>query len=124
MWIPYPDLPEGASWAIFLDTLPLETAFYNAIAFVILFFSTKVVLHIVASMLDFVANLPVLSSINGLLGAVLGFIEIYCILFIFLYLFALAPVEMVQNGIEQSSIATFIIEKTPVISNQIKSLWF
>ncbi|MCP3030520.1 CvpA family protein [Halobacillus sp. A1] len=123
LWIPYPDLPEGASWAIFLDNLPLETAFYNAIAFAILFFGVRIILQIVASMLDFVSDLPVLSSINGLLGGILGFVQRYVLLFILLYIAALVPVVQIQNAIDGSFLAQYIIEHTPVLSSQIKNLW-
>ncbi|CQR48074.1 Colicin V production protein [Paraliobacillus sp. PM-2] len=124
MWIPYPNLPEGETWAVFLDSLPLEYAFYNAIAFAIIFFGVKIVISIISSMLDFVAELPVLHSINGLLGAILGFIESYVVLFVLLYIAALVPVGMVQQAIEGSSVAQFIIEHTPILSAELKSLWF
>ncbi|WP_079708317.1 CvpA family protein [Paraliobacillus ryukyuensis] len=124
MWIPYPELPEGESWAVFLDTLPLEAAFYNAIAFAILFFGVKIILSIISSMLDFVAELPILHSVNGILGAILGFIEVYFVLFVFLYIAALLPLGMVQQAIGNSSVAQFIIEHTPILSQQIKTLWF
>lgn len=124
LWIPYPELPEGATWAVFLDTLPLEAAFYNAIAFTALFFVTKIILQIIASMLDFVADLPFLSSVNGLLGAILGFVETYLLLFIILYIVALAPIEVIQGTLENSSIAAFIIENTPIVSNHVETLWF
>ncbi|MDL4840625.1 CvpA family protein [Aquibacillus rhizosphaerae] len=124
MWIPYPDLPEGETWAVFLDSLPLETAFYNAIAFAALFFITKIILQIIASMLDFVADLPILNSINGFLGAILGFVETYLLLFVFIYIIALVPVTIVQDLMEQSTIAAFMIDHTPIVSEQIKSLWF
>ncbi|MRH42917.1 hypothetical protein GH741_09480 [Aquibacillus halophilus] len=124
LWIPYPDLPEDATWAVFLDTLPLESAFYNGIAFVAIFFATKIVLQILTSMLDFVADLPILNSINVILGAILGFVETYFILFVFIYILALAPVEFIQNRLESSSIVTYMVDSTPYISNQIKILWF
>ncbi|MDC3412590.1 CvpA family protein [Aquibacillus sp. 3ASR75-11] len=124
LWVPYPELPEDATWAVFLDSLPLENAFYNAVAFAILFFGTKIILQIIASMLDFIADFPILKSFNGLLGGILGFIEIYFILFIVLYIAALLPLAIVQNYLEGSAIADFIIEKTPFLSSQIKSLWF
>lgn len=124
LWIPYPEFPEDATWAVFLSSLPLESAFYNAIAFAIIFFAVRIILQIIASMLDFIAYLPILSSINGLLGAVLGFVEIYFVLFLLLYLGALAPVPFVQSMIDQSIIAGLIIEHTPFISEQIKTLWF
>lgn len=124
MWIPYPDLPEGETWAVFLDSLPLENAFYNAIAFAILFFTTKIILNIISSMLDFVAELPILHSVNGLLGAIFGFLETYFILFVILYIVALIPTGFVQQAVEGSSIATFMIEYTPILSKELKSLWF
>lgn len=123
LWIPYPDLSDGA-WADFLDALPLENGFYNAIAFAIIFFAVKILLQIIASMLDFVAYLPVLKSINKMLGAVLGFVEIYLILFIVLYILALTPIEGVQSWITDSSLALFIIENTPYFSDKITELWF
>ncbi|WP_077621302.1 CvpA family protein [Sediminibacillus massiliensis] len=124
LWIPYPDLPDDSSWAIFLGSTSMEQAFYNAIAFAIIFFGARIILQIIASMLDFIAALPILSSINSLLGGILGFIEIYLLLFLFLYIGALVPVEFVQTILEHSAIASFIIENTPFISNQIKNLWF
>ncbi len=124
LWIPYPDFPEGESWAIFLDSLPLETAFYNAIAFAAIFFAVKIIMQIIASMLDFVADLPILKLLNNWLGAILGFIEVYLLLFVILYILALAPVVSVQAYIDQSSIATFILEHTPIISERLKDIWF
>lgn len=124
LWIPYPELPDGSGWADFLKSLPLEGAFYNAVAFAIIFFVVKFILQIIASMLDFVADLPILSSINKLLGAVLGFIEIYLLLFIVLYILALTPLAEIQSWINDSSVALFILEHTPLLSEKVKELWF
>ncbi|MFZ3576357.1 CvpA family protein [Virgibacillus sp. DJP39] len=124
LWIPYPELPDASSWAAFLENLPLEAAFYNAISFAIIFFAVKVVLQIIASMLDFVAELPVLHSVNKLLGGLLGFIEIYLIVFIVLYILVLTPLPNVQSWVNSSGVAMFIIEHTPLFSEKIKDLWF
>lgn len=124
LWIPYPDLGNDSLWAIFLSSMPLETAFYNAISFAIIFFAVKIVLQIIATMLDFVANFPVLRKINKLLGALLGFVEVYVITFIVLFIMALLPIEAVQLKIEQSFLAKLIIEHTPILSSALKTLWF
>lgn len=123
LWVPYPELPADASWAVFLDNLPLEQAFYNAVAFAILFFGAKIVLHIIASMLDFVSELPILNSLNTLLGGILGFVENYVILFVVLYIAALVPVAGVQSALDGSLLAQLIIEHTPVLSNELENLW-
>lgn len=124
LWIPYPELSGDSTWATFLQALPLETGFYNAISFAIIFFVVKIVLQIIASMLDFVAELPFLSSINKILGSVLGFLEIYLILFIILFILALTPLASVQSWINDSSVALYIIENTPFLSEKISTLWF
>lgn len=124
LWIPYPELSDGSTWASFLQSTSMQDAFYNAIAFAIIFFSVKVLLQIIASMLDFVASLPVLRSFNKIGGSVLGFLEVYLILFVILFILALTPMENIQNMINDSSIALFIIEHTPYLSQKVQSLWF
>ncbi|GLO66788.1 MULTISPECIES: CvpA family protein [Oceanobacillus] len=124
LFIPYPELSSDSSWANFLQSLPLEGAFYNAIAFALIFIAVRVILQIIASMLDFVASIPIISSVNKLLGAVLGFLEIYLLTFILLFILALTPLGGVQEAIQQSSIALFMIEKTPYFSEKIMDLWF
>ncbi|WP_010651094.1 CvpA family protein [Oceanobacillus massiliensis] len=124
LWIPYPELSNESAWADFLQAMPLETAFYNAIAFAIIFFAVKIILQIIASMLDFVASIPIINSVNKLLGAILGFLEVYLIMFIILYILVLTPVEAIQNAINNSSMALFIIEQTPFFSEKILDLWF
>lgn len=124
LWIPYPEISDESAWADFLEALPLENGFYNAIAFAVIFFAVKIILQIIASMLDFVASLPVLKSVNKLLGAVFGFLEVYLLLFIILYILALTPITGIQNLINDSSLALFMIEDTPYLSEKIKELWF
>ncbi|SIS51253.1 CvpA family protein [Salimicrobium flavidum] len=123
LWVPYPEFPESEGWAIFMGNMPLEQAFYNAVAFILIFMAVKIVIQIIASMLDFVAELPVLKSLNHLLGGVLGFVENYIVLFIFIYIAALTPLVFLQNSLDNSFLAPLIIEYTPIISDQITSLW-
>src|SRR5699024_7740922 len=104
LWIPYQELSVDSSWPQFLPSLLLEKRCYNAIAFAIFFFATKIVLQIIASMLNFVTYLPILHSINKLGGAILGFVEVYLILFIILYILALTPIAGVQSWINDSSL--------------------
>ncbi|SET43814.1 Uncharacterized membrane protein, required for colicin V production [Oceanobacillus limi] len=123
LWVPYPELTDDNLWAEFIQALPLENAFYNAISFAIIFFVVKIVLQVIASMLDFVASLPILNSINKILGSMLGFLEIYLLLFIVLYILALTPLTELQEWITDSSVAMYIVENTPYLSEKIKSLW-
>lgn len=123
MLIPYPRVLTE-DWAFFSESLSLENAYYNMIAFAMLFFVIKIAMSVISSMLDFVAELPVLNIVNGLLGAVFGFVEQYLVLFIIVFVASLLPITMIQNLLADSSIARYMIEQTPVFSEQIKTLWF
>lgn len=123
-WIPYPNVSSDQTWALFLNSMPLENAFYNAIAFAIIFFAVKIILQIIASMFDFVARIPVLKQLNTVFGGVLGFIEVYLVTFIILYIIALLPLEKIQGYVDDSFIAKLIVEHTPFLSHAMESLWF
>lgn len=122
LWVPYPNFGEGTALQLIADSTNAETAFYRAIAFVIIFFAVKVLLQIIGSMLDFIAHLPVLKQLNVWAGAILGFLEVYLIIFILLYIAALIPMELFQNPLENSFLAKAIVNHTPFLSQQIMSL--
>ncbi|MDF0729046.1 CvpA family protein [Cytobacillus sp. S13-E01] len=123
LWVPYLTLGENETITFLFESTNLESAYYRAIAFAILFFGTKIILHIIGSMLDFLAHLPILKQINGWAGGVLGFVEIYLIAFILLYVGALLPVEALQASIQDSFMAKTIVQHTPIFSGKIKDLW-
>ena len=124
LWIPYPDFGDHPALQLFFDVINAEAAYYKGIAFVIIFFLTKIFLQILANMLDFLARIPIIRQLNVWAGGFLGFIEVYLIIFIVLYIGALLPIDTIQTAIEGSTLAKGIIEKTPLISNQIKEMWF
>lgn len=124
LWIPYPNLGENNTIKTLFSNADLEEVFYRAIAFVLIFFAVKIVWQIIGSMLDFVASLPILSQLNTWAGAILGFVEVYLLIFILLYISALIPMEIIQHHVTNSSLAAGIIENTPYFSEKIKALWF
>ncbi len=124
LWIPYPSVGESQPLAFLVENTDLESAYYRAIAFAMLFFATKIIMQIIGSMLDFLAHLPILKQVNGWAGGVLGFVEVYLIVFILLYIGVLFPIETVQSSINDSTFAKAILQHTPVFSGKIKDLWF
>ncbi|MED4203126.1 CvpA family protein [Neobacillus mesonae] len=123
LWIPYPTFGDDPTLKILTGSSDMETAFYRAIAFVIIFIAVKIVLQIIGSMLDFIAHLPVLKQLNIWAGGILGFLEVYLIIFIVLYIAALIPIEHFQTLLDQSSLAKTIVNYTPILSEQVKSWW-
>ncbi len=123
-WIPYPGFTEGSTATLILDTLDVDRTFYRVIAFAVIFYAVKIALQIVGSMFDFLTYLPVLSSVNRLLGAVLCFLEFYIIIFIGLYVIALLPLENVQNVLSKSILTGLMLENTPILTSLFQNWWY
>ncbi len=123
LWIPYPSGLDHNQFLGMMTKGGLEAAYYNAIAFIIIFIAVKIVVQIIGSMLDFIANLPILGSINRFLGAIFGFIEMYLVLFLLLYVGSLTPMIGIKHAIDHSLLAQGMIQHTPVFSEKIKELW-
>ncbi|QNR21752.1 CvpA family protein [Exiguobacterium sp. Helios] len=121
LWIPYPSTLDDAGIDLTMFSIPssvgLDEVFYKAFWFIVLFFVTKIVLSIIIAMFDSLTNIPVLKQVKGLLGGVFGFIEMYIFIFLILFLAAFAPVQSIQDAIANSSLASFMIQHTPVLAD-------
>ncbi|HWL25454.1 MAG TPA: CvpA family protein [Ureibacillus sp.] len=124
LWIPYPGISEDTSKTLTLDAIDVDQTFYRIIAFAVIFFATKIVMQVIASIFDFLTYLPVLKSVNRLLGAFLCFIEFYLIAFIILYVSALLPLGPIQGLLGGSFIAGLMLEHTPLITSMFQNLWY
>ncbi|UOY94252.1 CvpA family protein [Ectobacillus sp. JY-23] len=118
--IPYPLTTSAPVW---LEEGGVEEVFYRGIAFVILFFVTKISLSLIGHLLNMFAQIPVLKQANALGGAVLGVVEIYIVLFVLILIGTLLPIQEVQASIEQSALCQIIADNTPVLSDKVKELW-
>lgn len=123
LWVPYPNIGSNTSMQMLFDSVNLEEAYYRAIAFVVIFFAVKILLQMIGSMLDFVANLPILRQLNIWAGGILGFLEVYLIVFLLLYIAALIPIEGIQIPLNNSLLAKVMVENTPILSEEIRNLW-
>ena len=123
MWVPFPSSDDGTMTMLF-DVVNLDAAFYNAIAFLLIFIAVKFALQMIGSMLDFLAQLPLLKQINKVAGGGLGFVQTYIGIFILLYIAAMLPIGSLQELIQGSSLAEAIILDTPFLSNWVTDLWF
>lgn len=56
------------------------------------------------------------------LGAILGFLEVYIILFVLIIIGNILPIEQVQTPLQKSSISKIIVDDTPILSEKVKEL--
>lgn len=124
LWIPYPGVESGNTINMVLDGVGFDEAFYRAIAFAIIFFAVRIVLSIIGSALDIVASLPILKTLNFWAGGILGFLEIYLLMFVIMYIAALLPIVDVQAALNHSTLAQGMLNNTPYFSEEVKKMWF
>ena len=123
LWVPYPNFGSDSPLTTIFENANLEDAYYRAIAFVVIFFAVKIVLQIIGSMLDFVAHIPILKQLNTWAGGILGFIEVYLIMFILFFIAALLPIGSIQTALTDSILVELMIKHTPILSALIEDLW-
>nr|WP_106780264.1 CvpA family protein [Lysinibacillus timonensis] len=124
LWIPYPGISADTTTTLMLESIDVDHTFYRIIAFAVIFFTTKIVLQIVANIFNFLTYLPILKSVNRLLGAALCFVEFYVITFIVLYVLALLPIGTLQGLLNSSLITNLMLEHTPIITSVFQNWWY
>ncbi|BDH62525.1 membrane protein [Lysinibacillus sp. PLM2] len=123
-WIPYPGISADSSTTLMLDMIDVDQTFYRIVAFAVIFFATKILLQIVATIFDFLTYLPILKSVNRLLGAALCFVEFYLVTFIVLYVLALLPIDTIQHLLGGSFISGLMLEHTPIVTSIFQNWWY
>jgi uncharacterized membrane protein required for colicin V production len=93
------------------------------IAFILLFFVTKFAFSLFGQLLNMIAQIPVLKQLNSLGGGLLGFVEVYIVLFIVILVGTLVPIQPLQSSLNGSVLCQTIIDDTPVLSDKMKELW-
>jgi len=124
LWVPYPAITENTALKFANDSLDISMSFYQLLAFAVIFFGIKIVLRIFFTIFDFVKQVPVLGVFNSFLGALLGFVQAYIMIFIVLYVLALLPIDAIQNHVESSILTKVMLEYTPIISSVFQKIWF
>ncbi|MBM7644766.1 putative membrane protein required for colicin V production [Scopulibacillus daqui] len=115
-FIPYPGSSSAHSFFDF------QTIYYRTIAFILIFIAVKVVMGVIGHILSFIVDLPLLRTVNGWLGGALGFVEIYLVLFILLYIGTITPVYGISNAVNHSYVASLMMENTPILSSKLHDM--
>ncbi|KAB7706002.1 hypothetical protein F9802_13130 [Bacillus aerolatus] len=119
-WIPMP--PIDGNPALGILSAGFESFYYGAIAFILIFMLVKIALSVLASFINVVAHIPIIREVNKIGGGILGFVEIYVVLFVLLYLGMLLPQAGIQSMIADSAVADYMIRNTPYLSDALKNL--
>lgn len=94
----------------------------NILGFVIVLLVVRAVVEFVASLADFIARLPVVSTFNRLGGAAMGFLKGMVLIFVVAALLKAMPAGQFSQQIEGSKVASTILSLSPTLYEYIKDL--
>ncbi len=119
----YEKLPFLNFMGVFKGVTILNIIFYEVIAFVIvmglLYLVFRLVLSISKLFEKILEALPLIETLNKLIGGILGIIENYIVVFIVLYILTLPFFNF--GVIRDSKLRAGILEHTPVLSNMLNN---
>lgn len=105
--------------------IPISSTFLNGtifdvisrvLAFFLLSLVIKLVLKVVILVLEGIFSLPLLSGVNKIVGAAIGLLEMYFILFLLFAFLSFFPQQEIQKYLGKSEIAQTMLNETPFIS--------
>lgn len=110
-------------YAYIVKGLNLDTYFFNALAFAILFFGVKIALVVIGRALNMLAKTPGINVLNRWSGALLGLAEALLIVIIAVNVMTILPSDGVQKLMAESSIAPYLINELPHVAGKLHELW-
>jgi uncharacterized membrane protein required for colicin V production len=114
-WIPFPFSGKKAEW-VWLTVFNIETVYYSALAFALLFLIIKLAISLVARLLDAVSRLPGLNLANKSLGMIVGILKMGLILFIISHILFFLPWETGQALLYDSKLGLWMVNNSPFVS--------
>ncbi|MBL1228527.1 CvpA family protein [Enterococcus sp. BWB1-3] len=125
LYIPYPSASEETKLVLFNQEIvfELDKAFYGAIAFLIILFIGWLIVRFIAIFAHGLTFLPILKQADWIAGGILSTVVLYIGLFLILNALAMIPMDIIQNQFENSGLARFMVNDTPIFSKQIYDLW-
>lgn len=120
--IPAPSF-ENSTIYMFSEVFQLENMFYSALAFFIIFVFSKLILNLGGQILHQIASLPGLKTVNRFSGGLLGLLQAVILTVLIIHVISVMPWLELQQYVEGSTIAQFMLGLTPIITEVLYNLW-
>ncbi len=118
----YKTLPFFSFKGVYSGVTILNILLYEIIAFLVIFSVVYLILRIIVKITGLIELLLKATIILGFFsrigGAIVGFIEAYLLVFIFLFIMSQPFINV--RGITDSKVANRILDHTPIMSNAVK----
>ena len=95
--------------------------FYSGVSFMLIFWAITFFSRWLLHRFNWVRQVPVVGTVNGWAGGALDCLLGYLIIFVFLFIFQLLPVDWWQSQLAASGLAQWIINQTPGMAKVVIS---
>lgn len=106
-----------------VEGLRLDTYFYNALSFLLIFWMTRIGLSIAGRVLHLITLVPGLGTINRWCGALLGAAEGLVLAVLTLHVLAILPSDPVQQAFGESRLADDVTGLLPAMTEMLTERW-
>lgn len=125
LYIPYPAVTSNSKMVFFDQTFSfrLDEAFYAGVAFLLILFAGRLITRFIGIFVHSLTYVPILRQVDWIAGGVLSVALAYVTIFLLLSLLSFVPVAAIQDQFSGNSLAHFIVDKTPFLTDKIQNLW-
>lgn len=125
LFVPYPSVTSQSKMVYYSieKAFNLDQAFYAGVAFVLILMVGWLLTHVVAIFFKDLLFKVMLPQYDGVLAGIIQLIICYVAIFLLLKLMSFVPMALIQNQLETSWLARFIIEHSLFLSGQFENLW-
>lgn len=108
-----------------LARLNIGQAYHKIIIFFVIFFLIRIILRLTFKSLGLVTKLPIIKTVNRFLGAIVGFLGMYIIVFVVIYVLYVLPLNLEwRANLTNSFLPNIIFENTPILSGLLLEEFF
>ena len=125
MIVPFPSVQESTELVFYNEaqSFLVSTAFYRAITFVAIWLIGFIVTKFLAVLFTKVTYYNIFRYVNHIGGGIVNVLITFAVVFIFLFILSLIPIEFIQQQFVDNPIAYRIVSDTPILSDWASETW-
>lgn len=125
MLVPFPSVQPNTELAIYDEAVSflIDDAFYRVITFILIGIIGWVITNFLSMLFTRVMYYDLLNHVNAIGGGIVNLFITYVIVFFFLFVMSLIPIEFIQQQFVDNPIAYNIIANTPFFSDFAAETW-
>ncbi|MBU5364332.1 CvpA family protein [Enterococcus devriesei] len=125
LFVPYPSVTSNSKMVYYSieQAFNLDKAFYAGIAFILILVIGWLLTHLIAIFFKDLLFRVMNPQYDGLIAGILQVFIVYLAIFLLLKVVSFVPMALVQDLLEKSGLARFIIEHSLFLSPMFENLW-